>query len=89
MATTSIADMIRTKLDAGTLPLHAPIKLWAGIGTGEPCSGCEQPILESEPEYEPQYDDVHPAIRFHAGCHNVWDEARQQRGHERPNAAAS
>jgi hypothetical protein len=88
VATTSVADMIRAKLDVGTLPLDAPVKLWAGIGTGQPCAGCDQPILESEPEYEPQYDDGRPLIQFHSGCHAVWDEERQ-RVRERPNAAAS
>jgi hypothetical protein len=88
VATTSVAEMIRKKLDAGTLPHDSPAKLWAGIGSGKCCTACEQPILESEPEYEPQYDDGHPVLRFHARCHSVWDEERQ-RAHERPNAAAS
>jgi hypothetical protein len=54
-APTSVAEMVRKKLDAGTLPLDAPVKLWARFGHGNPCSACEQPIHPSEPGYEPEY----------------------------------
>jgi hypothetical protein len=74
-----ILSVIRIKLDAGTLPLDAPAKLWAGQGTGQPCTICEQPIQASEPEYETDYDDGRPAMRCHAGCHALWEEERKRR----------
>jgi hypothetical protein len=77
----TLAEMVYDKLDAGTLPLDAPVKLWAGQGSGQPCMICEQPILASEPEYETEYDDDdgRRAMRFHAGCHAVWEEERKRR----------
>jgi hypothetical protein len=76
-----MADVVRDKLDAGTLPLNDPVKLWAGQGSGRLCALCEQPILKSQAEYEPQYDDGLPAVRFHRGCHGLWEAERQQRVH--------
>jgi hypothetical protein len=76
---TLVAEMIRKKLDAGTLPLDAPIKLWARFGRGDLSAVCEQPIRPSEPEYEPEYQDGRPVVRFHAGCHATWDVERQRR----------
>jgi hypothetical protein len=75
----SIADMIRTKLDAGTLPLDAPARLWAGIGSGKVCTACEQPIRATQMEYEPEYADGRAVIYFHAECHRLWEEKRRQR----------
>jgi hypothetical protein len=74
-----ILNMIRSKLDAGTLPHDAPAKLWAGLGTGQQCTICEEPIENSQAEYEPQYDDDRPTMRLHAACHALWNEERQRR----------
>jgi hypothetical protein len=79
LATTSVADMTRRKLDAGTLPLDAPVKLWARFGRGDLCSACEQPIHPSEPEYEPEYQGGRPVVRFHAACHATWNDERERR----------
>ena len=62
----TIADMIRKKLGAGTLPLNSPMKLWAGQGSGQMCVACEQPIHNSQTEYELEYDDDRAVPRFHA-----------------------
>jgi hypothetical protein len=70
--------MIRIKLDAGTLAEDAPAKLWAGQGNGKTCSACDQTIGPSQAEYETEYDDGRPPIRFHAACHALWDEERQK-----------
>ena len=39
--------------------------------------------------YEPEYEQGRPLIRFHAGCRFTWEQERERRVHERPNAAAS
>ena len=78
MGTTSTADMIRMKLDVGTLPLDAPAKLWAGIGTGKLCTACEQAIGPTQTEYEPEYEG-RPTILLHAECHRLWEEERHLR----------
>ena len=74
----SLAEMVRDKLATGTLPLEDPVKLWAGHGRGQPCAACEQPILEAQVEYEPQYEGRQP-IRLHAGCHGLWEAERHRR----------
>jgi len=33
--------MVRDKIDDGTLPRDAPLKLWAGNGSGKPCTACD------------------------------------------------
>ncbi|PYO19610.1 MAG: hypothetical protein DMD85_18030 [Candidatus Rokuibacteriota bacterium] len=80
MQLTSLAMMVSKKVEAGTLPTEAPVKLWAGNGRGEPCTACEQPILKSQAEYEPQYDGRAP-IRLHVGCHGLWEAERRRRGY--------
>jgi len=39
------------------------------------CSG-EDPIVDSEPEFEPQYNDGRAAVRFHDRCYGIWDAER-------------
>jgi hypothetical protein len=81
----SLAEMVRERLDAGILPFDIPVKLWAGMGSGQPCTACEQPILKAQVEYELQYDaaDDHAPIRLHAGCHGLWEAERRRRGYRR------
>jgi len=87
-----LAQMVHAKLVLGVLPGENPVKLWAGMGSGQPCTACERPIMESEPEYEPQYDGARAAIRLHVECHRIWEVARAQRqstqGSDPPAAAA-
>jgi len=78
MQLTSLAMMVWKKVEAGTLPTEAPVKLWAGNGRGDPCTACEQPILKSQVEYEPAYDGRAP-IRLHIGCHGLWEGERRRR----------
>ena len=76
----SLADLVRDKLDAGTLPHESPVKMWAGRGSSQPCTACEQPILKAQVEYEPQYDGRAP-IRLHVDCHGLWQAERRLRGY--------
>jgi hypothetical protein len=78
---TSPPEMVRDKVDAGTLPRDAPLRLWAGRGSGKRCSACEHPILPSEPEYEPRFDDGSPSIVLHAQCYELWLEELRRRGY--------
>ena len=75
-----LAEMVRGKVDGGVLPLEAPVKLWAGKGRGAPCTACDEPILRTQAEYEPQYDGRAP-IRLHIGCHGLWEAERRRRGY--------
>jgi len=65
------AERINRKL----LPAQLPKTLWAGRGSGEPCSLCGRAIDRNETEYELE---ALPAIgangivRLHVRCHGVW-----------------
>ena len=55
--------------------------MWGGRGSGQTCSLCDQPILETEPEMELEYEgtESQAVVRFHLQCQSVWDEMRQAR----------
>jgi hypothetical protein len=76
---------IREKMDAGVLPRDAPPKMYAGYGKGEPCAGCETPILPAQVEYEFEAGDGR-TIRFHLGCAGLWEAERRRRGLNRAAA---
>jgi hypothetical protein len=46
------------------------------------CAACGKAILFTE--YEPQYIDNRAAIRFHVGCHALWEAERRRRGYLPP-----
>jgi hypothetical protein len=75
----SPAHMVRDKLEFGTLPRDDPATLLARIGSGRACSVCGHPIVASQTELEPQYDDDRPMLIFHIVCHDLWDAERRVR----------
>ena len=77
----SPSEMVREKLDAGMLPRADPPKLWMSAGSGKPCAACDRPILATQAEYEPHYDDGLTLVRLHKGCHGLW-EAERHRFHQ-------
>src|SRR6266436_5585673 len=58
-------NIIERKLAAGVLPDRPPVKYWAGFGVGQPCDGCDEPILDTQVEYEVAFD-AFPTVRLHA-----------------------
>ena len=79
----SLAEMVREKVVAGTLPLDPPRQLWSGIGSGRRCTACEQPILLAQTEYELEYGEGRFPIRLHRGCYGLWEAERRRRSHPR------
>ena len=75
----SLAEMVRDKIAAGALPLDRPGTLWASQGSGS-CAACDQPILSSQVEFEPQYER-RAAVRLHVGWHGLWEAERHRRGY--------
>jgi hypothetical protein len=75
----SLAEIVRDKLDVGRLPLLDPVTLWVGAGSGMPCSVCGKTIQPYQVEYEPDYDARLVRVRFHIGCHGLWEEERRRR----------
>jgi CheY-like chemotaxis protein len=73
------AEIIRTKVDSGALPLPAdpPAKCWVGKGTGRACEGCDKVIGPDEIEYEVDIADGR-TLRLHADCLAAWHAARAE-----------
>jgi hypothetical protein len=69
----------RERIEQGLLPREKPTRLWGGHGSGLPCSLCDRPISDSEPEMELEYETAGrmPTVRFHLRCQSSWDAARQ------------
>jgi hypothetical protein len=63
--------IIERKLAGGVLPDRPVVKYWAGFGAGQPCDGCDEPILDTQVEYEVTFD-AFPTIRLHAVCAEIW-----------------
>ncbi len=64
-------DLIRRQL----LPAEVPRFVWAGPGTGEPCSLCARVVDPLDMEYEfkaPVGDGTESTFRFHLRCHALW-----------------
>jgi hypothetical protein len=74
----TLAEIVRRKLHAGTLPHEQPLKLWANVGSGKPCTACDAPIVPSQTEYEAQYYDGRPPIFLHVACHQLWEVERNR-----------
>jgi len=55
----------------GSLPEPAA-RVWAGGGSGNPCSVCGFPIVLTEIEYEVLVDDV--AMLAHIACFDLWTQ---------------
>jgi hypothetical protein len=78
----SVLELIRQKLDDGTLPTKAPPKIYAGYGSGEPCDACGNTIFRAQAEYELSYPDDRRIFRMHFGCASLWETLRRKRGLE-------
>jgi len=75
----NLAQRIRVKLDAGTLPIDDPEKTYGGFGDGRrPCDGCDERIGRGQVEYEKVYADGR-AFLFHIGCAGLWEAERRRR----------
>jgi hypothetical protein len=55
--------------------------MYAGHGQGDPCSGCDDPILSAQIEYEMERDGR--TYRFHLGCAGFWDAECRRRGYRK------
>jgi hypothetical protein len=68
-------------LEAGKLPKCPQVRTWGGHGEGLPCSLCNEPITQSDIEYELQFhpDPALPRMesrRFHPRCLAAWEFER-------------
>jgi len=52
---------------------------FAGLGTGQTCDGCDEPILPEEMDYTVEAPDRRN-FRFHVRCVLLWQMYGPQRG---------
>lgn len=60
------------RIRQGVLPAEIPKTIWAGPGTGMPCSLCDRPVGPAEMEYEidgRSKGGTQSTLRFHLQCH--------------------
>ena len=70
-----VSAVIRRKVATGLLPKHAPVKVWAGYGSGKKCDACELPTSTAGIEYEVDMAD-HRTFLFHEDCLTAWHQER-------------
>jgi hypothetical protein len=72
-----IPAYIRAKIAVGFLPVpgEQTTRVWVGKGTGRPCEGCDQLILDADVEYEVDLP-AGETYRFHRACFDAWKVAR-------------
>jgi hypothetical protein len=61
------------RIGKGLLPARLPKTIWAGPGSGEPCSLCDRVIDKAELEYELDNPaaTANSVVRLHLRCHAV------------------
>jgi hypothetical protein len=81
MNLSSLREVIRRKLDDGTLPTERPDhKVYAGLGSGATCDACGDAIHPTQVEYEFNYPGERRTFRLHLGCAGLWEATRLKRG---------
>jgi hypothetical protein len=75
-AAPDIAAAVRAKLAFGELTSAKPEKVWAGKGTGQPCTACGLPITPDDIECEVDFPGVRAAMRLPQSCLIAWDQHR-------------
>lgn len=70
-----LSGLIRRKVAAGLLPKDAPVKMWAGYGTGEKCDACDLRTTKEGIEYEVDMADRRTFL-FHQPCFTLWHQER-------------
>jgi hypothetical protein len=78
MLRVEVADLrvtIRLKVAAGVLPKDAPVKMWAGYGTGQTCAACDLSTTKEDVEYEVDMVDRRTFV-FHQLCLTLWHQER-------------
>lgn len=63
---------VRELIENGRLPVMLPHEVHAGYGSGRICAACGERITPSQVEYEVEDSGSDTRLRFHVGCHLVW-----------------
>jgi hypothetical protein len=71
MESSALRLLIQSKLADGRLPHKIPPRISGGIGYGQMCNACDEPITKEQMGLE---DIGQNALHFHVSCFNIWDE---------------
>ena len=66
---------IRLKVATGVLPKDAPVKMFAGYGTGKVCVACDLSTTKKDVEYDVDMADG-CIFSFHQLCITLWHQER-------------
>jgi hypothetical protein len=66
---------IRLKVATGVLPKDAPVKMFAGYGTGKVCAACDLSTTKKDVEYDVGMADGR-TFSFHQLCITLWHQER-------------
>jgi hypothetical protein len=77
-AAPDLETVIRAKLAAGALPSAKPETVWAGKGTGQPCTACGRAIAADDIECELDFSGGRAGVRLHKRCVVIWDRLRDE-----------
>ena len=66
---------IRLKVATGVLPKDAPVKMFAGYGTGKVCVACDLSTTKEDVEYDVDMADGR-TFSFHQLCITLWHQER-------------
>ena len=70
-----LSALIHCRIAAGVLPKDAPVKVWAGYGTGKKCDACD--LLTSKAGIECEVDMAdRRTFLFHQPCLTLWHQER-------------
>jgi hypothetical protein len=83
---TALRLRVRQRIENGQLPVVVSKQIAGGYGSGRVCVACDEPITSAQVEYEIKDERGDSQLRFHLGCHVLWQlecaEARAE-GDER------
>jgi hypothetical protein len=72
-----VRQLIRDRIDNGSLPCDRTIELWHSLGFGQTCDGCGLAITTTDWMYLICADDWR-AIRLHEDCFVLWEEDKRR-----------
>lgn len=76
-----LSTLVTQRIRERVLPAEVPKTIWAGEGSGEPCSLCHRTIGRTETEYEldAPVATANSVVRLHLRCHALWQRELARR----------
>jgi hypothetical protein len=75
----SLREVIRRKIDDGSLPTKRPETMHVGHGSNGPCDACGDLIHPDQVEYQLTYLQT-LTFRLHLACAGLWEAIRSGAG---------